>query len=480
MRDFDSVDELISYLRTERNSAEGFVARFILVQGCRAWDELLPRLEFEVDHVVRLSEFCSGPDVFPDVSSIKEQLSKILDVHSQVMIVPLAECIRLNPEMLEVIGILASVRSDKNRRVYVPLLAGEEMLDEKLRHVARYRAGLLPEPWSVAGEGKSDIIAAPFLANAGNRRIARGIKNYLSLWERQSMEQIWLVTEMAPWLPTHYMRNDCRVRLYPSSYDYVARIPGMTDISKEQGTDEQWEWLASFVWEKDTLDSLASRILNVNGFDPDQVLSAWSTADSKLRWLIWIWVRARSAQGTYLHFVAGSTSSVNELPLAAVMGIFSLPRSCRTSTERRALLEKLKVSSMPNQYWLRYRDLSDHIDKLAVLSGITREEREEIIRCVAALDGLVPRDQWYDFLQVSFPTFAWYLDGFSTGNEFVDGYFQDYRSCRVKDKTSDGLAERIHTWSVDQVLWDFTPRAAAIEAIRQGGVRVIWVDGMGV
>ena len=107
-------------------------------------------------------------------------------------------------------------------------------------------------------------------------------------------------------------------------------------------------------------------------------------------------------------------------------GIFSLPRSCRTSTERRALLEKLKVSSMPNQYWLRYRDLSDHIDKLAVLSGITREEREEIIRCVAALDGLVPRDQWYDFLQVSFPTFAWYLDGFSTGNEFVDGYFQDY------------------------------------------------------
>ncbi len=66
---FSSTDELIDHLRLEQKKGERFATRFILVQGCQAWDDLIPKLNYEVDRVVRLSDFCSAPDVFPIWSS---------------------------------------------------------------------------------------------------------------------------------------------------------------------------------------------------------------------------------------------------------------------------------------------------------------------------------------------------------------------------------------------------------------------------
>jgi hypothetical protein len=480
MPDFGSVEEMISYLRAEADVPEDFVTRFILVQGCLVWDELVPRLEYESDQVIRLSQFCSGPDVFPDLTRLSVQLEQILAIHKRVLVVPVAECVRLSPAMGEIIRSLAEIRSTRNCRVYVPLLAGEEMLDEQVRRLARYRAGLLPEFWAVAGNGDCEVIVAPFLAHTHDRRVARGIQDYLRLWERESLSRIWLVTSLAPWLPSRYMRVECRVRLYPSSYDYVSRVLGMDGSTQEQGTPEQWEWLASLVLEGDSLDSLASRVLNIAGFDAGQVFSHWQSADARVRWLMWLWSKARSVHGTYMRSVVDRTSCVDDLPQAAVMEVFSQLKVPSTAAERQGLLKALGVRSMPHQFWLKYQELLDPVEKLAALSGVSEEERVEIVRCVAKLDGVVPREQWWHFLEITFPLLAWYLDSFSTGNEFIDHYFGAYRTSRVTDSPSEELLTLVASWAADQMLWGYPSRGEVLAKISRPGARIMWIDGLGI
>jgi hypothetical protein len=480
MKSFASVNELINHLRAESAKGERFATRFILIQGRQGWVELIPKLAFEVDRVVRLSEFCSGPDVFPDMTRLESYLKYEIKSCRNILIIPLAECIRLDSECAEVLRLLAEWPTDKVRRIYVPLLAAEEFFFDTMNTILRYRAGELPDFWSLKGEGNSDIIVAPFSSGITERQITKGIKEYLSLWEQCSVSKVWLVTDMARWLPVRRDRSDCRVRLYPSSFDYICRNIGWDNLREEWGSPRQWEWLAAQIHENDDLDRVAGRVLNVAGFNADQLFTLWSGLDDLRRWFVWLWSKGRSKSGTYLHHVLNYSSSVDDFIHNAVMVIFNLQPSVSLSRERKKLLQRLGVNLMPAEFWERYRELTDPLDRVAVLTGLSVSEREQLVLCAGELLAKYPRDLWWEYLEISFPELTWYLQPAFTGDEFADLYFSVYNCCRLKDQMDEELSSLIDKWAGQQLLWSYPGRSDLVAEKRANGAKVLWVDAMGV
>ncbi|OIQ08633.1 hypothetical protein MOOR_17810 [Moorella thermoacetica] len=479
MINFNNADDLIAHLQTEIGKGERFATRFILVQGCRAWEDLLIKLTCEVDRVVHLSEFCSGPDVFPNPMRLYKYLKEDVSGCRSVLLIPLAECIRLDPESAEMIRFLAEWPAEKIRRLYIPLLSAEEFFFPEMKRVSRYVNGLLPDIWSLRGEGNSEIIIAPFSVDSRERPVVKGIKEYLSQWERGSVSKVWLVTDMAAWLPVRRVWSECRVQVYPSSFDYVYRNIGWEELKEEWGSPADWEWLADQIREGENFEQVARRLLKVASYNTQRLFTLWQDLNERERWLVWLWSKTQSSPGSYLHHVLRKSNSLSDFSYNAIMSIFALPRSLSFSRERKELLERLGVNLMPPEFWIRYRELDDPLDRVAVLTDLSLAEREQLVLCVGELLTGYSTDRWWDYLEVAFSKLTWYLQPTLTGDEFADTYFFVYNRCRLKDRADEELTTLVSKWANQQLLWRYPTRSDLIARQRSAGAKILWVDAMG-
>ncbi|MEW6228831.1 MAG: BREX-4 system phosphatase PglZ [Bacillota bacterium] len=479
MLSFGSADELVPHLKLETAKGGRFATRFILVQGSRSWDDLIPKLSFEVDRVLRLSELCSGPDVLPDSGRLVSCLRDETRGCRSILLLPLSECVRLDPDTGDVIAELAQWPTGDLRRIYVPLLGAEDLFSAAMRRVVRYRAGELPEPWFLAGDGSCETIVAPFAPGSPGRQVVQGIRQYLRLWEQRSVPGAWVVTAMAPWLPVQQSGGECRVRVYRSTFEYVQGNANWDAFREDWGSAEQWGWLATQLQDGDSLEEAARRLLNIADYDAAQLFALWGEFDRHRRWLAWLWSKMRSKAGSYLHHVVKDSDSVDDLSHRAAVTIFTLARSVSLSRERRELLERLGVTHMPPEFWAAYGQITDPLDRLAVLTSLSTDEQEQAIRCVRELAAGHASETWDEYLEVAFPEVAWYLWSFVTGDGWADRYFSAYRRCRVKDQVDEELAAHITDWAQGQLLWSYPTRSDLLARLRANGAKVVWVDAMG-
>lgn len=482
MIDFDSVDELLAYLQDERRKGERFATRFILVQGREAWCELISKLIGEVDRVVRLSQFCSGKDVFPDMMRLQAYLRDEASGDCRFLLIPLAECLRLDlKNASEMLRSIAEWPTGKVRRLYVPLLEVEDIFSSEMKRVMRYGQNLLPDVWRLRGEGGFEITIAPFITEHTDQPVIEGIKAYLSLWEESSVSKAWVSTALAPWLSVKQTWGNCRVNIYRSCFEYIKAKTACNELVQEWGSSDDWVWLVSFYREGDTLDKTASRILNVAHYDAQQLFSLWPRLDERKRWLVWLWSKLRSKSGTYLGFVMQNSSNLYDFSrYDAVMTIFDLPRSSSFSRERKELLACLGVSAMPPEFWERYRSPMDLLDRLAVLTDLTSEEQGEIVSCVGEMLSEYSPDLWWSYLEVAFPALSGYLQLPFIEDEFVCAYFSAYLRCRLKDKLDEALSSLVAQWKAEKLLWSYPTRNKILTELRAAGAKVLWVDAMGV
>ncbi|NLJ56153.1 MAG: BREX-4 system phosphatase PglZ [Firmicutes bacterium] len=480
---FSSIKELLDHLRQEKRMGDRFATRFILVQGCEVWDELIPGLKYEVDKAICLSELCSTADVFPNMGQLKMFLEEDTCSSRGILLTPLAEYIRIDPEAPEVIRWLAEYPTGKVNRIYVPLLAAEELFQLSINKVSRYHEGLLPDIWALEGKGSSEVVVAPFHNEDVNKNIIEGIQKYFFLWSQKSIRKAWFVTQMAPWLTVQQSRGNCHVRVYMSSFDYVHGVLKWDELRQEWGSQDQWEWLAVQIKQENNLDLLAARLLKVIEYDPDQLFYMWQRLSPEERWLIWLWSKAKSIPGTYLHSIMQKNTDVNSFSEHVSTDIFlhALPASLNFCQERKKLLLCLGTSFMPQGFWTKYEALGEPIQKLSVLTDISQQEKKELILCVnELLVNNTKLGEWWYYLEKMFPSLVWYLQPAVAGDEFVGLYFHTYNRCRVKDSADQQLASLIDQWANKQLLWNYPARSELVSELRAEGARIMWVDGMGV
>ncbi|WP_157832981.1 BREX-4 system phosphatase PglZ [Desulfofundulus thermocisternus] len=479
MREFKEIASLLDFIKNEAKVPTRYPARFILVRGLDAWQELLKSLRLEVDEVFTLSTLCTNDDTFPYVEGIIPILKGMKT--TKILVLPLAECLRFTGESRLVLRELATWEDVGYKRVYIPLMELDDIFGYEMNMIAQSWQERLPEVLSFTNDGKVKITVLPFKLKRSTCNMVTGIKAYLEAWEKGGQGELVLVTGCAPYLSLSGRVGNFEVRVYQSGYDFLKeRAQDFLKCEPGWGTERQWQWLAGEIKDGEDFNALAARILNVNRYDLDQLSLRWGTFDPDRKWLFWIWSKLRAPAGTLFHMVLKNSNDVNQLEEAIANQPFKEKLDLTLLKERKELLKRLGIKEMPATFWQLFAQLQDPLDRLQVLTGLTYREKIQVILAVKELlEKDRERNIWWPYLEIVYPELAYYLTPFSHVDHFLSEYFQSYTYSRILDTPREELLTMARQAAEEKKIWTFPTRESILEKYSQN-IFKFWIDGMGL
>jgi hypothetical protein len=478
----ENASRLLELVRQDGGGATRFPIRFILVKGLTAWRAVIQALTVESNEVIMLSSLCRDQDTFPDLESLIPLLK--VKEGKKVLILPMGECIRFSlfRDARVILRELAGLDQVGQERFYFPLFEVEDIFDHEMERVSRYKAGTLPQVWSVVSRGTIKVKVAPIdLKKMGYKAIS-GIKNYLQAWEDGGHDKIQLVTRYAPHMEKRF--GSFEIQVYQHVYEIVLETSN-TDPDKrgsfrqEHGRDDQWRWLAREVKEAEYFGDLAARLLNVRVYDQSQLSSLWESFDDNRKWLFWLWSKTEVHPGTYLH-LALEDSSFEEYEEALINSVFKQNLGIEMLRERKDLIKGLRIGELPQSFWRFWNEQQGPLAKLSTLTGLTAREREQAVLAVKELlevgSGV---DKWWHFLEIAYPELAYYLTTFHLQDDFITGYFRHYTHSKVMDQPKAELLRLARQAAEAKTILQFPTRHSLLEKCDKANT-VVWVDGLGL
>lgn len=485
VREFESLNQLFEVLRNEAHDVSRFPTRFVLVYGLNAWKEVLGTLNLEVDEIISLSSLCRHMDLFPTIS-VSDITSRVEKAGTKKAVLSsLTECLRfshadLHSHYSSVLRELAQWEYFGKKRLYIPILEYTDSFNKEMDKVPRWRAGELPEVWAFRAEGNIVVHTTPFGTAKPQFVKVDGFKAFLDVWEKGGVPRIQLVTQIAPFVQKH--SGNYEIRVVKGGFDIIKeRTTTGSSFRKEWGLEEQWRWLAEQLEPGEDFRGIASRLLNVRAFDELQLLSLWDTFSDRERWLVWIWGRLDSRMGTYFQRSIEKTANYKQVIDGILGGVFDLSLDLEDLKERKALLESIRVTSLPASFWQALSKLQNPAERLKCLTGITEREKQEAILCLRELleDGSDPVG-WWPYLEIAYAELTFYLRGYSWKDELLEKYLRLYLESRVLDTPQENLLALAREIAQSEIIWGIPTRQSVLEKKTKPHATVLWIDGMGL
>jgi len=496
-RQFDSVSELLDFLAVDLEHPlddryARFATRLILVDTFEEYNVLLNWLRNHCDKVLNLADFCSGDDVFPMLGRVLETLDD-MESDATACIVGVSEFMRLVPEKVKsFFSKLFERETAKNRRIYLPLFRGRELLSQLLEGYDRVSYKETPDVLSVkvfSNQLKDiELTVAPFAQRKvqSGVKLLNGVRELFTLWSNQSNVQrstrFWLKTEFAG-IVKEGASSHCTVQVYKSAWDFLTDKLKLV-AEKNLGTEEQWTWLAENVEEDDDFDRLASRLLNRKKYSSEVINHFWKDSvkngNGPKRWLSWLWAKLSEPRGSYLRMTLDMSNDINQFEESVALAIFDANElTFDLIKERKKLLLDLGSPNLPKLFWEKYNKLEKPESKLAVLTDFTDKEKCEAVRNVGDLLKIKPSgESWIRILEITYPTLFNYLTGFLL-DEFANKYFNFYRKSRIMDCVSEEHAHLLEEWNQEK-LWLYDTRHSVLEKVDKQSEEIIWIDALGL
>jgi|GEM_PF-1015382 len=491
---FSDVYTLISELREEAQQPTRFPVRFILVEGLLFWQELLKALKPEVNCHFYLSSCCADTDTYPIASELRRLVRKWLEDSEsrKSLIIPWAEWLRLSteeeygsdPEALESLIELARCEKIGNKRIYIPLFEYPKLVDHLKERLTRYRVrdSEYPPIWKLSGEGSVTVEVLPFaIEKAEGRLIVEGIKNYLECWEQNGAEKIVLITRWASELKE--LHGCFTVRVYPSAYKMLHKKLSSwpESVQEDWGEEKCWAWLAMTSRDKDSFSELAARLLNMREYDFHQIIRNWHAWNEDKRWLAWLWSKVEGKTEGYVDRVLKESNSPEQFEEKLVFNVLMQQITPEEAKQRKELLKNMNLTDLPRTFLDRAREIADPVHRLSCLAGFSEEELALAVKTVGdLLEGKIPEEKWWNYLEIAYPELAWYMSVPSLETPLRE-YFIDYTRFRICDRADERLFEQARQIAYKELLWKFRSREQALAECKQrDGVCVVWADGMGV
>lgn len=479
-RYFDSIHRLSDAAREETGKNRRFPVRFILTEGWIAWQETITAISLESDEILRLSEWCSGDDIFPYLDMLKIRSWVEKKGARQVLIVPLSECIRLNHQKYaEFLRQLAQWEWIGPRQMYVPLLDVSDIFYEQMEKTSRFTEGTLPDVWILRGTGSVQLKISPFPMNTPNFLEVQGIKPYLELWEKGGDACIHLTSGFAGYFTDQ--AGNFEIRVYKNGYELVReRVFDPEILKSEWAGSEQWEWLSGQIQENETIETCLKRLLNIQMVNHIQLLSLWNSSDDRRKWLIWLCGKLQIKDGSYFASALGTSHNYQQLFESLVNGVFDRKFEPDQLRERIALLKCFNPSELPDSFWEKLNKIHLPLERIRLFTGITVREKIEIISLLKQLMATrAGQDPWRPDIQRIFPEITHYLS-ISFEEDFLTEYFKLYVYSRVMDTPRDELFQMARQAAQEEWLWRFPTREKLMEQTKNPDFPVLWVDGMGL
>lgn len=423
--------------------------------------------------LIRVSDFCSKDDKFPDLDEMIDYF-RTADVDyrdNKYVVVGVGEYLALRGA--------DEITTELNRLKTTTL--GNARVVLLLRGISAYVTELAANDKKLTGQGRVYITSQP-LTNLAATNVthdvgmvaSKGVKWLLRSCEDGTSGNILFSSERV------FSASIIHVSVISGAYSALKYILKDLPLTEQYGTNELWENLLKELQKKAySLSAVLDRYGVEDGFE-DDIYTKCSGEQFK-NWLYFISLKVNSEriQNAYLEWVAKETENWCELKTNLLIFITKISHTDKSFKkmydERKKLLKEFPDSDIAIFVKENSIEPSEEIYRL---TDNTQIERKHILSWVS-------HHKWDETYAYVYPLLSSYLQRFifdcgSLSNE-ITAYFEQYKAQKVANQLSDSFLAKVEEWGKTYKYSRIQTRDNAIKSIPDRHSSILyWIDAMGV
>jgi hypothetical protein len=505
MKIFNSVDELLTEVESDKKSTGSLVSRFparlIFFPTMNMLKDIVKTFDQLGVGKIELSDFLPHSDGWISAEDLIE-IIKGLDSRKDIIILPLSEVARFysREDFSSLFNTISEIENNKNhrRRIYIPLIGIHERFETEFFD-SFHRKDQWAPLWQVLSDNQSKItiyITDFSVKHAPNAEIINNTKDWLNLWKRDNIEKLICFSSTLMHLyPNRLPDNAFDIAEIRNTKDLFLKVYGIYLPLVFRYEDKSfWDKLFEIFTETGfrTLEEAIVKVFGVLTVNIDDIANLWTFSDTNFKkWLLKQYVSVKNEwKNTYIFQVMSSLETIdNEEFLEGIwFKIFDLKvKNSRLYSERKRLLERFYADkeisvSFENRLTGSLKEINDDKEKLNLLTGIAQCERRIL------LEMFLNRETDMQSISEKYKGLYYYLqdvmpDNLNEDNRWVLDYFKEYRASKLNNAISpllnDFLDERNKNKDVFY-RWYYAFEPARQILKKENIVKVIWIDALGM
>ncbi|MBR6632683.1 MAG: BREX-4 system phosphatase PglZ [Clostridia bacterium] len=423
--------------------------------------------------LIRVSDFCSKEDKFPDLDEMIDYF-RTADVDyrdNKYVVVGLGEYLALRGA--------DEITTELNRLKTTTL--GNARVVLLLRGISSYVTELAANDKKLTGQGRVYISSQPLTNLAATNVIhdvgmvpQKGIKWLLRNYEDGASGNVLFNSSRT------FFASIIPVSIISGAYSALKYSIKDWSLPEQFGSDELWENLLKELQKKEySLNAVFERYGVEDDFE-DDIYTKCSGEQFK-NWLYFISLKVNPdrIQNSYLAWVAKETESWNNLKKNLLIFITNIKHSDRLFKkmyeERKKLLKEFPDSDIAVFIKENAIEPSEEIYRL---TDNTQIERRQILSWIA-------HHEWNEGYAYVYPLLSAYLQKFifdcgALSNELT-AYFEQYKTQKVSNRLSDVFLAQVDNWGKTYKYSRIQTRDNAIKTIPdRKSAFLYWIDALGV
>lgn len=423
--------------------------------------------------LIRVSDFCSKDDKFPDLDEMIDYF-RTADVDyrdNKYVVVGLGEYLALRGT--------DEITTELNRLKTTTL--GNARVVLLLRGISSYVTELAANDKKLTGQGRVYISSQP-LTNLA----ATNVTHDVGMVPQKGIK--WLLRSCEDGISGNILFSSSRtfstsiisVSVISGAYSALKYAIKDLPLPEQYGTDELWENLLKELQKKTYSLSAVFERYGVEDDFEDDIYTKCSGIQFK-NWLYFISLKINSEriQNPYLARVAKETENWHEFKTNLLIFITKIKHTDKMFRkmydERKKLLKEFPDSDIA--IFIKENSI-DPSEEIYRLTDNTQIERRQILSWVA-------HHKWDEAYAYTYPLLSSYLQKFifdcgSLSNELTT-YFEQYKAQKVANQLSDTFLAQVEEWGKSYKYSRIKTRDNAIKSIPDRHSSFLyWIDAMGV
>lgn len=442
---------------------------FFYAVGDIAYVDILNELKQIGLKVIKVSDFCTKDDRFPDYDSLIENF-RTLDIDykdNRFVVIGLGESLALKgaDDAKKVLRRIKSVTLG-NARVVILLRGIAPCLKEIFAEDPRLLAKNL-------GFVDNDCSTNIFVTNNKviKNKNCEGIKGVLSELENGVTGNVNTTISMD--LPDSLFP----IKVIDNAYEALIKAFAQLKVSEKCGTNEQW-----------------MRLLNMYSQKPDEVRQYFAeyinneneiyehiVGDTYRIWMYFLNLKmfSEKIQNSYLQYVVYDTDNVGEIKDKILIDIIDIPHTDKRFKEyyqnRKKLLRSFPESELA--YFVSENQINPD-GEIYNYTDTTDLEKRQIVNWIS-------NNSWNDMISDLYPQLGLYMRKyiFNCGSisDQLTEYFEKYKLQKIQNKISDEFLELVDKYGKIFLYTKLPTRDSAINKIEnKQSTYLYWIDALGV
>jgi len=476
-----SFEELIEYINDDLKHKEARIVRFINVESLSMWVKVKAFLNDKCTKTIRLSEYCAGNDLTPNINRL---INDLKNINEQTLIIPLSEHLRINnidaDRCLERILKTEFINDvdEKRIRVFIPIYRMKNKLIDLIEKDQRYKNHIIFLETGQDDDYALTIVSSDIDINIKGNNLY-GYREYLNYWEENPSKPIILHTANAKYYADIIFSDNVKVLI--TAFDLLKYHYNLSGAIKESwGEESQWKELLNRMKSNNGLTSVFEHLFNIPKFNAKNLLSRWNNFSDFQKWAVWLWAKLEGRSG-YLGIVLDSNCTWQNFVENIINSIFKIDIKMSQFKEyyyeRKEYIYCLSVDNLPRTFWNEFENINVE-DKIFYLTDCTLKERNEVFNILHS-ERINSKNK--DAIKYVYPYLYAYIDEYIFEDERFTEYFAKYKIQKVENLVDEKFIETVKKYAAFKgIWWELDSRNKIIDEIYDSDSVIYWIDALGV